>query len=88
MRLRRPEELACQQVVELITDYLETALPRRERRRLQAHLAGCDHCSEYLRQMQETIALSGTLRVGDLTPAIRDALLEMYRRWREAEAIT
>ncbi len=86
MRLRSREELACQEVVELVTDYLEASLGRRERRRLQAHLAGCEHCSEYLHQMRETIALSGTLRVGDLAPPIREALLEMYRRWWEAEA--
>jgi len=86
VRLSRSEELACREVVELVTDYLEGALPRRERRRLRAHLSGCEHCSEYLRQMRETIALSGTLRVEDLTPSMREALLDVYRRWRETEA--
>ncbi|MGH2836157.1 MAG: zf-HC2 domain-containing protein, partial [Solirubrobacteraceae bacterium] len=48
MRLLRPAEIPCQQVVELISDYLEDALPARERRRLEHHLAGCPHCSAYL----------------------------------------
>lgn len=86
MKLLGAEEIACREVVELITDYLEGALPRRERRRLRVHLSGCEHCSEYLHQIRETIALSGTLRVDDLTPAMRAALLGVYRRWLETEA--
>jgi anti-sigma factor RsiW len=39
-------------MVELITDYLEGALTRSQRRRFEAHLAGCEHCSEYLEQMR------------------------------------
>ena len=86
MRRLRAEDLACREVVELITGYLEGELPRRQRRRLENHLAGCEHCDEYLHQMRATIAISGTLRVGDLTPAMRTDLLGLYRRWREAEA--
>lgn len=76
------EELACRQVVELVTDYLEGAMDRRERRRLESHLSGCEHCTEYLHQMRETIRLTGELRVADLTPAMRGDLLELFRRWR------
>ncbi len=86
MRLRRQRELACRQVVELVSDYLEEALSRRERSRLQAHLAGCEHCSEYVAQMRATIALTGTLRAADLDPEMREALLGVYRRWRVSEA--
>lgn len=86
MRPGRGEELACREVVELVTDYLEGALPRRDRRRLRAHLSGCEHCSEYLRQIERTIALSGRLRVSDLTPPMRAALLDVYRQWRASEA--
>ncbi len=82
MKLRRAQDIACREVVELISDYLEGALPRRERARLESHLAGCEHCSEYLHQMQATIALGGRLRTSDLTPEMRSALLDVYRRWR------
>jgi anti-sigma factor RsiW len=83
--LRRKQELVCQQVVELITDYLEGALGRSQRRRFEAHLAGCEHCAEYLEQMRATIRLTGALRVEDLTPQMRVEFEAIYRRWR-AEA--
>ena len=52
----------CQEIVELITGYLEGALPRTQRRRFETHLASCEHCSEYLNQMRTTIRLTGRLR--------------------------
>ncbi len=85
MRLGR-NELACREMVEWITDYLEGALGRSQRRRFEAHLAGCEHCSEYLAQMRATISLSGRLRVEDLTPQMRGELTEIYRRWRSEPA--
>jgi anti-sigma factor RsiW len=75
-------ELVCQELVELITDYLEGALTRSQRKRFEAHLAGCEHCTEYLRQMRVTIQLTGRLGAEDLTPAMREELIELYRRWR------
>jgi anti-sigma factor RsiW len=75
-------ELACQEMVELVTDYLEGALTRSQRRRFEAHLAGCENRTEYLRQMRATIRLTGSLHVEDLAPAMREELTELYRRWR------
>jgi anti-sigma factor RsiW len=75
-------DLACQQVVELITDYLEGALSRAARRRFEAHLAGCPHCTEYLAQMRETIKLAGRIEPGDLTPQMRQEFADLYRRWQ------
>ena len=80
--LRRKPELVCQQVVELVTDYLEGALSRSERRRFEAHLAGCENCTEYLAQMRATIRLTGRLDAEDLTPAMREEFTALYRRWR------
>lgn len=57
----RNEPLVCQEVVEMVTAYLEGALPRRDRRRFEAHLADCPHCAEYLAQMRATIRLTGRL---------------------------
>jgi len=82
MLLRRRNELACQEMVELITDYLEGALSRSQRRRFDAHLAGCEHCAEYLEQMRATIRLTGRLRTEDLTPEMHDEFTAIYRRWR------
>jgi anti-sigma factor RsiW len=83
--LRRKPELVCQQVVELVTDYLEGALSRSERRRFEAHLAGCENCTEYLAQMRATIRLTGRLDAEDLTPAMREEFTALYRRWRSEE---
>ncbi len=75
-------ELVCQEMVELITDYLEGALTRSQRKRFEAHLAACEHCTEYLRQMRTTIQLTGRLHAEDMTPAMREDFAELYRRWR------
>ncbi len=78
----RPAEVPCREVVEMVTDYLEGALPPADHRRLEAHLPGCAHCTEYLAQMRETIRLAGRLTSEDLTPAMRTELTDLYRRWR------
>jgi anti-sigma factor RsiW len=78
----RVPDLVCQQVVELVTDYLEGALSAADRRRFDKHLAGCPHCTEYLAQMRETIRLAGRLTPEDLTPGMRSDLTDLYRRWR------
>ena len=82
LRLRR-RDLVCQQAVELVTDYLEGALSRADRRRYESHLAGCPHCTEYLAQMRKTIELTGTLTADDLTPQMQDEFIALYRQWRE-----
>jgi anti-sigma factor RsiW len=78
----RPAEIPCQQVVELVTDYLEDTLSRRDRRRFEHHLAGCPHCTAYLAQMRETLRLTGGLVPEDLSPAMRQDFTEIYERWR------
>jgi anti-sigma factor RsiW len=83
LRLRsRPPGLVCQQVVELVTDYLEGSLSAADHRRFEAHLADCPHCTEYLAQIRETIRLAGRVEPEDLTPAMRTDLTDLYRRWR------
>ncbi len=85
MRLLLRRDLVCQQAVELVTDYLEGALSRRARRRFEAHLAGCPHCTEYLAQMRETIRLTGRLEPEDLTVQQREDFVQLYRRWRSGQ---
>jgi anti-sigma factor RsiW len=81
--LGRQDELVCQQVVELVTDYLEGALSRSDRRRFERHLRGCPNCTNYLAQMRETIAATGTLRPDDLSPQARQELTALFHRWTE-----
>jgi anti-sigma factor RsiW len=81
--LRR--RLVCREAVELLTAYLEDALDPAQRARLEDHLAGCPHCTEYLAQMRVTIAALGRIAPDDLDAAAVDDLVALYRRWRADE---
>jgi anti-sigma factor RsiW len=81
LRLSR-RDLVCQQAVELVTSYLEGSLSRAGRRRFEAHLAGCPHCTEYLAQMRATIRLTGMITADDLPEPALEEFTELYRRWR------
>jgi anti-sigma factor RsiW len=83
--LRHRDELVCQQVVELVTDYLDGALSRSDRRRFERHLKGCPNCSRYLEQMRATIAATGTLRLQDLSPQAEEEFTVLFRRWSKAD---
>jgi hypothetical protein len=58
-------------------------LPKRDRDRLEAHLRACDGCDEYLRQVQATIRILGSVRPADLDPDTRQGLLDLYREFRD-----
>jgi anti-sigma factor RsiW len=62
--------------------YLDGVLVGSERARLEAHLADCPHCSEYLAQLRVTIDSLGRVEPGDLTDEALDELVALYRRWR------
>lgn len=78
------EDLTCQELVELVTAYIEGALPPEERVRFEAHLAGCRGCTSYLEQMRQTIRLLGTLAEMSIAPQARDDLLLAFRRWKRS----
>ena len=80
MKLFR-RDMACGELVEVVTDYLEGKLPARDRRRFEAHLGGCDGCDAYLEQMRTTIALTGRLREEDVPPELEERLLVAFRDW-------
>jgi anti-sigma factor RsiW len=80
-----PNRLVCQQAVELMSDYLEGALSRRDRKRLERHLAGCDACTAFLEQLRVTIASSGVVTPDDLSPEALNTLTELFERYRENE---
>ena len=75
------EQLSCQELVELVTDYLEDALPPVERARFEAHIEPCDGCRTYLEQIRTTIGLTGRLTPEQLDPAAEAALLGAFRDW-------
>jgi len=82
MLIRRRRSVVCRQAVELMSDYLEGALSERDRRRLEAHLADCPHCTEYLAQLRVAIDTMGRVEPDELPEAMVDDLVALYRRWR------
>ena len=80
-----PDELSCRELVELVTDYLENALPLAERVRFEEHLAACPGCQTYLEQMRQTIDVLGRVTEESLEPAARDQLLDLFRNWKRGD---
>jgi anti-sigma factor RsiW len=75
-------DMACQELVELVTAYLDGSLSRSDRRRFRAHISGCDHCTAYVEQMRLVIEATGSITEEDLEPAAREELLEAFRGWK------
>jgi anti-sigma factor RsiW len=73
-----PEDITCREIVELVTDYLEGALPAEEVEAFEMHLAYCDGCVNYLEQMRETIRLSGRLTEESLPPELQEELVQAF----------
>jgi anti-sigma factor RsiW len=73
--------LTCREVIDLLTDYVEDALPEEERRRVEAHLAICDGCTTYLEQVRETIRLTGMLTEEQIPDEEKQRLLAAFREW-------
>jgi anti-sigma factor RsiW len=80
--VKTSEDLSCAELVELVTEYLEGALPAADRVRFDEHLGVCDGCSNYLQQMRTTIELTGRLSEADLDARMKEALLATFREWK------
>ena len=74
-------DLTCQELVELVTDYLEDRMPVDRRLLFEEHLAYCAWCVTYVEQMRQTIRMAGTLTEDDLAPDARDAMLDALREF-------
>jgi anti-sigma factor RsiW len=78
------EDLACIEEVEIMTDYLEGALPAADVRRLERHLETCPGCTEYLEQMRTVAGSLGGLAGDSLPGEMRDDLIAAFRDFRKA----
>ena len=76
------EAMSCQELTELVTDYLEGALPPVEHERFEQHLADCGNCGIYLDQIRATIELTGKLTPDGLSAEAEEALLHAFRGWK------
>ena len=74
--------LACQELVELVTDYLEGALSEADHARFDAHIAGCHGCTTYVRQMRDMLLVLGELTTESLSPEAESDLLAAFRDWK------
>ena len=86
MRFRRRRDLVCREAVELMSDYVEGALSKQDSVRLEAHLAGCPHCTRYLEQIRATISAAGHVEPDDLPEETVDDLVALFRSWRDDAA--
>lgn len=75
-------DLTCRELVEIVTDYLEGRLPRRDLMRFEEHVLGCEGCTVYVAQMRETIRLTGALRTEDVPHEVEEELLRAFRGWK------
>ncbi len=82
------DEMTCRELVELVTDYLENAPPLLVRHRFEEHLNECGGCRAYIEQMRITIRAAratGGFREEAIEPEAQEALLRIFRDWRNAE---
>ena len=78
------DEMTCRELVDVITDYLEGALPEADRARFEQHLGECPYCVSYLDQMRATIVTLGELREESLPAPVRDDLMAAFRDWKRS----
>jgi anti-sigma factor RsiW len=76
-------ELSCQEMIEVVTNYLDGAIPPDERQRFEHHLSHYAGCGTYVDQMRETIRQTGMVpREGSLPPALRERIVAQFRTWK------
>ena len=76
--------ISCQEVVELVTDYLEGALAAEDTALFEQHLNFCDGCAWYVDQMRTTVATLGRIREQDVPAETREQLLKAFRDWKRS----
>ena len=81
-RRNEHDELRCKEFVEVVTQYVEGAMPAEERARFEAHLAECEGCSGYLEDMRRLVGSLHEVAEPPPDPETREALLRAYRDLR------
>ena len=72
----------CNELVELVTAYLDGSLDADTRTRFDLHLTECDGCENYLQQFRETVRTVGRIRDDEVDPAFRKRLLDAFKDFR------
>ena len=80
------KELNCQEVVELVTEYLEQALLPEKQAQFEKHVENCPGCDIYLQQVQQTIMMLRKLSEQQTFPETKQELLEIFQNWKQDES--
>jgi len=75
-------DMDCNELVELVTSYLDGSLDPDTRARVDVHLLECDGCANYLQQFRATVDTLGKVDDETLDPSFRDRLMNAFRDWR------
>lgn len=76
------DPMACKELVELVTAYLDGELDPETRARFDMHLLECDGCENFLEQFRATVQTVGSIRDEELDPAFRSRLLDAFKNFR------
>jgi predicted anti-sigma-YlaC factor YlaD len=79
MTEERGLRVSCQQVVELVTDYLEGRLDAERCLDVEAHLKLCPPCRVYIDQMRQTIGMLGHVPLETLSDEAKATLMSAFR---------
>jgi anti-sigma factor RsiW len=77
-----PLHISCRELVELVSDYVDQALPVDDAALFEQHLNFCDGCVWYVDQVRRTIAVAGELREEDVPDETKAKLMTAFRDWR------
>lgn len=79
--MKPPAEMTCLELVEVVTAYLEGALPPQERDRFEAHRQACSTCQTHVSQMRFAVSTLGQLQpsADEDLPAEQGRILELFR---------
>ena len=72
------DTFSCQEVVELVTDYMENVLLPEMRKRLEEHVAECPGCETYIEQIRQTISMLHHMVKGQASPVMKQELLQFF----------
>ena len=75
--------MSCQELIGLVTEYLDDALSPEDRARFDAHIADCPGCATYLEQMRQTISVLGELREDAIPPDVQQEFTSRLRGWSD-----
>ena len=74
--------MTCQDLAQLVTDYLDGAMPATDRTTFERHLAVCPDCVRFVRQMRATVEATGRVPPEAITPEVEEKLLMQFRDWK------